>query len=125
MRAAVMRDQKIVVDTIPDPEPAPGQVLVKTLSCGICGSDLHMLKHAERLLARHRETGGPMAMDLKRDVVMGHEFCAEIVDHGPNCSKSLKPGFAMVLAYLALLLPVFRPWAIRTKRPVGTASTWS
>ena len=23
-------------------------------------------------------------MDLGRDVVMGHEFCAEIVEHGPG-----------------------------------------
>jgi len=93
MRAAVMRDQKLVVDTLPDPEPAPGQVLVKTLACGICGSDLHALKHASRLVEMTKRTGGgAFAMDLERDVVMGHEFCMEIVDHGPNCSKTLKPG---------------------------------
>jgi threonine dehydrogenase-like Zn-dependent dehydrogenase len=33
-----------------------------------------------------------MAMDLKRDVIMGHEFCAEIVDFGANTSKTLKAG---------------------------------
>jgi len=92
MRAAVMRDQKMVVDTVPDPEPAPGQVLVKTLACGICGSDLHMLKHGQRLVEKARATGGPMAMDLTRDVVMGHEFCAEVIEHGANCSKTHKPG---------------------------------
>ena len=31
-------------------------------------------------------------MDLSRDIVMGHEFCAEIVDHGPGTTKSLKTG---------------------------------
>ena len=46
MRACTMRDQKLLVDTLPDPEPGSGQVLVKTLACGIRGSDLHMLKHA-------------------------------------------------------------------------------
>ncbi len=93
MRAAIMRDQKLVVDTLPDPEPAPGQVLVKTLSCGICGSDLHALKHASRLVEMTKRTGGgAFAMDLKRDVVMGHEFCMEILDHGPDCSKTLKVG---------------------------------
>ena len=51
MRAVVMRDKKLVVDTFPDPEPAAGEVLVKTLACGICGSDLHALKHAERMVA--------------------------------------------------------------------------
>jgi threonine dehydrogenase-like Zn-dependent dehydrogenase len=31
-------------------------------------------------------------MDLKRDIVMGHEFCAEVVDYGPQTQKQLKPG---------------------------------
>jgi threonine dehydrogenase-like Zn-dependent dehydrogenase len=39
-----------------------------------------------------RTGGGGFAMDLKRDVVMGHEFCMEILDHGPDCSKTLKVG---------------------------------
>ena len=31
-------------------------------------------------------------MDLNRDIVMGHEFCAELVDFGPNTQKRFKPG---------------------------------
>ena len=31
-------------------------------------------------------------MDLKRDIVMGHEFCAEVVDYGPDTQKRLKVG---------------------------------
>jgi threonine dehydrogenase-like Zn-dependent dehydrogenase len=31
-------------------------------------------------------------MDLGRDVVMGHEFCAEIVDHGPGTARTLPVG---------------------------------
>jgi threonine dehydrogenase-like Zn-dependent dehydrogenase len=31
-------------------------------------------------------------MDLARDVVMGHEFCAEIVEHGPATSRALPAG---------------------------------
>jgi threonine dehydrogenase-like Zn-dependent dehydrogenase len=92
MRAAVMREQKLIVDTIPDPQPREGEVVVKTLACGICGSDLHVLKHAARLVELMRRTGGPFVMDLARDVVMGHEFCAEIVDHGPGCAKHLRTG---------------------------------
>ena len=41
MRAAIFRNGEIVVDTLPEPRPGRGQVLVKTLACGICGSDLH------------------------------------------------------------------------------------
>jgi threonine dehydrogenase-like Zn-dependent dehydrogenase len=31
-------------------------------------------------------------MDLTRDVVMGHEFCAEIIDHGPRTTRALRAG---------------------------------
>ncbi|MGD0291352.1 MAG: zinc-binding dehydrogenase [Candidatus Binataceae bacterium] len=92
MRATVMRDKKLVVADIARPEPGPGEVLVKTLACGICGSDLHALKHADRLVELARRSGGPFIMDLKRDIVMGHEFCAEVVDYGPESKRRLKPG---------------------------------
>ena len=92
MRAAVMRNHQLVVDDVPAPEPGPGQVLVKTLACGICGSDLHTLQHAEQLVEASRRTGGAYQWDVKRDVVMGHEFCAEVVDYGPHTQKALKPG---------------------------------
>ena len=92
MRAAIMRMKKLVVDNIPIPEPGPGEVLVKTLACGICGSDLHTLKHAEKLVEASRRSGGVFTMDLNRDIVMGHEFCAEIVDHGPDTKKQLRVG---------------------------------
>jgi threonine dehydrogenase-like Zn-dependent dehydrogenase len=92
MRAAVMRGKKLIVDDIPIPQPGPGEVLVKTLACGICGSDLHTLKHADKLVEVSRRSGGVFNMDLTRDIVMGHEFCAEIVDFGPDTQKQLKVG---------------------------------
>jgi threonine dehydrogenase-like Zn-dependent dehydrogenase len=96
MRAAVMRNKKIVADTVPDPVPGPGQVLVRTLACGICGSDLHALQHADRMVELTKESGAGIAggtiMDPSRDVVMGHEFCAEILDFGPSTLRHLKPG---------------------------------
>ena len=91
MRAAVMRAGKLCVDTVPDPVPGPGQVLVRTLQCGICGSDLHTLRHTDRLVDVYQRAGLP-AMDPSRDVVMGHEFCAEILDFGPGCSMRLASG---------------------------------
>lgn len=92
MRAAIMRDKKIVVDNIATPAPGAGEVLVKTLACGICGSDLHALKYAEKMVESSRRSGAPSMMDLKRDIVMGHEFCAEVVDYGPQTQKRLKVG---------------------------------
>jgi threonine dehydrogenase-like Zn-dependent dehydrogenase len=92
MRAAVMRNKKLVVADVPVPQPGPGEVLVKTLACGICGSDLHALKFAEKLVEGARRSGGAFVMDLNRDIVMGHEFCAELVDFGPSTQKRLRAG---------------------------------
>jgi threonine dehydrogenase-like Zn-dependent dehydrogenase len=89
VRAAVMRKRALVVADVPAPEPGPGDVLVRTLACGICGSDLHALKHAERFVETARRGGNAFVMDLGRDVVMGHEFCAEIVEHGPGTTRRL------------------------------------
>jgi threonine dehydrogenase-like Zn-dependent dehydrogenase len=99
-----MRKKQIVVDDVTVPVPGPSEVLVKTLACGICGSDLHTLKHAERLVEVSRRSGGPFTMDLARDIVMGHEFCAELVDFGPDTQRMLKPG-ARICAMPVLLKP--------------------
>jgi threonine dehydrogenase-like Zn-dependent dehydrogenase len=92
MRAAVMRDRRLVVADVPLPQPGPGEVLVKTLACGVCGSDLHALKHADKFVDASRRAGNRFSMDPARDVVMGHEFCAEIVAHGPETRKTLPVG---------------------------------
>src|SRR5207302_7371820 len=39
-----------------------------------------------------RRSGGPFVMDLNRDIVMGHEFCAELVDFGSDTRRGIKPG---------------------------------
>ncbi|MBW2243771.1 MAG: zinc-binding dehydrogenase [Deltaproteobacteria bacterium] len=96
MRAAIMRDAKIIVDTVPEPEPQPGEVLVETLICGICGSDLHALQHGEQMVEASREAGAPTVMDLSRDVIMGHEFCAEILDYGPDTNRQYEKGTRVV-----------------------------
>src|SRR5215510_2572946 len=104
MRAAIFRNGRIVADTMPEPKPGAGQVLVKTLACGICGSDLHARQHAHRMveLAKHFPHRKPM--DLSRDVVFGHEFCCEIVDHGPATARKFKPG-TRVCSIPALVTP--------------------
>ncbi len=83
MRAAIMREQKIVPGQIQVPEPGPGEVLVKTLACGICGSDLHALEHFDKF-SEFSLQGGESTLDAHRDMVMGHEFCCEVLDFGPG-----------------------------------------
>src|SRR5882672_691187 len=104
MRAAIFRNGDIVVDTIPEPTPGVGQALVKTLACGICGSDLHAAKHAHRMVEISKRIPGRAVMDLSRDVVFGHEFCCEVIEYGPQTEGKLKPG-ARVCAMPALLFP--------------------
>ena len=91
MRAAALKSGQIYVnDDVPDPAPGFGQVLVQVKACGICGSDLHFAKHGADMLALGKEMGGMPAMesgpdlDLSRDVYMGHEFSAEVLDVGPD-----------------------------------------
>ena len=92
MRATVMRDWQLRVDDLADPTPGAGQVLAKVLACGICGSDLHMLQHgaeSRRLMDELTADRPPDPMQMKMfepelDTVMGHEFCCEVVDLGPE-----------------------------------------
>ena len=122
MRAAIFRNGEIVVDTLPEPKPGAGAVLVKTLACGICGSDLHARKHAHRMAELSRHFPGRKPMDLSRDVVFGHEFCCEILDYGPGTQRKLKAG-TRVCSLPALLTPDGRrASAIPTKMPAAMPS---
>jgi threonine dehydrogenase-like Zn-dependent dehydrogenase len=104
VQACIMRGGKLVVDEVPDPRPETGQLLVRILACGICGSDLHFLHHADRMVAMSEELLPSMAVmadmavpriDLSRDIVMGHEFCAEVLELGPDTAGP-KPGTRVV-----------------------------
>lgn len=90
MRAAVLRDgQMVVADDVAEPQPAFGQVLVDVKACGICGSDLHFAKHGQSMLSLGEEMNGMPDFgrtppDLGRDLFMGHEFAAEVLEYGPG-----------------------------------------
>jgi (R,R)-butanediol dehydrogenase/meso-butanediol dehydrogenase/diacetyl reductase len=58
----------LVVESLPNPEPGEGKVLVRVGRCGICGSDLHMTEDP----AFGRGAGD----------VLGHEFAGEVVALG-------------------------------------------
>jgi len=97
MRAVIRRDKRLVCDEIAELTPGEGQVLVKTLACGICGSDLHALHHMEHMIDLSKRGGAPdSGFNPAADTVFGHEFCAEILDHGPGSAKALKAGTRVV-----------------------------
>ncbi|HYO17875.1 MAG TPA: zinc-dependent alcohol dehydrogenase family protein, partial [Dermatophilaceae bacterium] len=54
---------------VPVPEPGPGEVLVRVLTCGVCRTDLHV-------------TEGDLPA-RRPHVIPGHEIVGTVVDHGP------------------------------------------
>ncbi len=94
MRAVIRRNGALVVDEMAPPAPAPGQVLCKTLACGICGSDLHALDHYDHMIELTERIGGISHMRRGADTVFGHEFCCEILERGPG--GGLKSGTRVV-----------------------------
>lgn len=67
----------LAFETLPDPSPDPGQVVIKVGRCGICGSDLHMTEDA--------------AYGCRHGDVLGHEFAGEVVTLGREV-EGLKTG---------------------------------
>jgi len=96
MRAVIRRNKQLVCDEIAELTPGEGQVLVKTLACGICGSDLHALHHMERIIDLSRRGGGGGDFDPSADTVFGHEFCGEILESGRGATRGLKAGTRVV-----------------------------
>ncbi len=73
MRAGVLHGAKdLRVSRIDIPQPGPGMVLLRVRRVGICGSDMHYFEH-----------GCCGAFVPTRPFVLGHEFTADVVAHGP------------------------------------------
>jgi threonine 3-dehydrogenase len=56
---------------VPDPRPGPGEVAIRVLRTGICGTDLHIY-----------EWDGWARSTIRPPLVVGHEFVGEIVELG-------------------------------------------
>ena len=85
----------MVVDDIPELTPGPGQVLVETIACGICGSDLHTVDHADQMVEVALDAGSStFDFDPGQDLVMGHEVSVRVLDTGLGV-EGIEPGTAM------------------------------
>ncbi|TWI52686.1 threonine dehydrogenase-like Zn-dependent dehydrogenase [Pseudomonas duriflava] len=72
-------------DTVPDPKiEHPRDAIVKTTSCAICGSDLHLYDH--------------FIPGMEHGDIMGHEFMGEVVEVGSE-NKKLKVGDRIVVPF--------------------------
>jgi threonine dehydrogenase-like Zn-dependent dehydrogenase len=89
LRAVVLREGRLQVRDTPDPEPGPGELLLRTLSTAICASDVHFMDYPE--LGVNDPTGRSL-YDPDQDIVLGHEFVGEVVGHGPGCSDQFSIG---------------------------------
>jgi threonine dehydrogenase-like Zn-dependent dehydrogenase len=96
MKSVTCTNAKLEVVDSPTPTPAKGQLLIEVLRCGICGSDLHARRHCDELAEVMVESGYDAFMRSHQQVVMGHEFCGEVVDYGPGTRKNLRLGTAVV-----------------------------
>ncbi|WP_225847445.1 L-threonine 3-dehydrogenase [Streptomyces sp. HPF1205] len=65
---------------VPEPVIGPGDVLIKVLRTGICGTDLHI-----------RAWDGWARQAVRTPLVVGHEFVGEVVDTGRDVTD-IKPG---------------------------------
>src|SRR5256885_3752290 len=70
----------------PEPEPGPGELLIKVRCCGVCRTDLHL---AEGDLPPKRP-----------DVTPGHEVVGEVTAAGPGATR-FRVGDRVGVAWLA------------------------
>ena len=74
----------------PVPEPGHGEVLIRTKSSTICGSDI-------RAIYREHLGKGPEAY---QGVVAGHEPCGRILETGPGCRR-FKKGDRVIVYHIS------------------------
>jgi threonine dehydrogenase-like Zn-dependent dehydrogenase len=96
MKAVTLTGGRLDLVDLATPRPGPGQLLLKVVRCGICGSDLHARHHADELAEVLELCGYPRYMRSHQSVVLGHEIYGEVVDRGPATIGRIKPGTPVV-----------------------------
>ncbi|ETX03358.1 zinc-binding dehydrogenase [Candidatus Entotheonella palauensis] len=86
MKAAVLSEigGHLTIENIPTPQPKAGEVLVKVTSCGVCHTDLHVVKG---------EVAFPMPC------VLGHEIAGVVAEVAPDVTH-IQPGQEVVCSFI-------------------------
>lgn len=62
-------NKPLTIEEFNMPRPKAGEILIKTKACGVCHSDLHVIKGE---------------IPFSNPCVVGHEITGEVVEHGPR-----------------------------------------
>jgi threonine dehydrogenase-like Zn-dependent dehydrogenase len=96
MRAVVCQNAELEVVDRPEPAPGAGQVRLRVLRCGICGSDLHARHGLDDWADLARRAGYDRFGRSSEPVVFGHEFSGEVAEYGPGCKQDVPTGAPVV-----------------------------
>jgi len=86
MKAAIFEGvgRPFVIEDIPQPRPRGGEVLIKVAACGVCHSDLHVIKGE---------------LPYPTPTVLGHETSGTVVEVAPDV-LNVKPGDRVVTTFI-------------------------
>jgi len=75
MKAAVLHkpNAPLVIESVADPSPAPGEILIQVKACGVCHTDVHLAAGEWRL--------------PKLPLILGHEVTGTVAAVGPGVSQ--------------------------------------
>lgn len=94
MRAAVLKGaRRIEIDSIPTPRMDAGQILVRPLTLGICGTDFHIFDGEANY--HYDGQGRPIPLEVEPQI-LGHEIFARVEEVGPEV-QDLRPGDRVVV----------------------------
>ncbi len=87
MKAAVLRgeDARLVVESVPVPRPGPGEALIRVAACGVCHTDLHVMRN---------EVAFP------RPAVLGHEVSGTVVEINGESAAGVENGSRVVAGFI-------------------------
>jgi (R,R)-butanediol dehydrogenase/meso-butanediol dehydrogenase/diacetyl reductase len=85
MKAAIFKEfgKPLAIETVADPTPEAGEVVIRVGRCGICGSDLHVTGNPHRLAPSGK--------------ILGHEWAGEVMDIGSGVTRVRKGDRVAVL----------------------------